>query len=80
MQERKDRENAQHRAVKAEDQLAMKEKEYQRVKLTLEEELQAKNQQVKQYKKQVDSYKAELEKCQKELERCHRELFQVHAL
>ena len=34
---------------------------------SLEEDLQAKNQQVKQYKKQVDSFKAELEKCQDEL-------------
>ena len=33
----------------------------------LQEEIQAKNQQVKQYKKQVDSYKAELERCQGEM-------------
>ena len=56
VQERKDRENAEHRAVKAEEQLAMKEKEYQRAKLTLEEELQAKNQQVKQNQRYCHSY------------------------
>ena len=46
----------------------------------LQEEIQAKNQQVKQYKKQVDSYKAELERCQKELERCQGELLEVDGM
>ena len=40
----------------------------------LQEEIQAKNQQVTKYKKQVDTYKSELERCQKELERCQKEL------
>ena len=33
----------------------------------LEEELQTKNQHMKQYKRQVDAIKAELDKCQEEL-------------
>ena len=61
LQERKDRENMHERLRKKEEELAI-------IKLQLEEELQTKNQQVKQYKKQVDSYKAELEKCQAALQ------------
>ena len=48
-------------------ELASKGKELASVAV-LEEELQTKNQQVKQYKKQGDSYKAELEKSQAALQ------------
>ena len=61
VQEKKDRENMHARVVNKEEELA-------RIRQLLEEELQTKNQQVKQYKKQVDSYKAELEKCQAALQ------------
>ena len=48
--------------------MVKKEEELARIRQQLEEELQTKNQLVKQYKKQVDSYKAELEKCQAALQ------------
>ena len=40
---------------------------------SLEEELQTKNQQVKQYKRQVDAVKADLDKCQTELRIAHQQ-------
>ena len=49
-------------------ELASKGEELARIRQQLEEELETKNQQVKQYKKQVDSYKAELEKYQAALQ------------
>ena len=60
VQERKDRENIHARLVQ-------KEEELQNMRQKFEEELQTKNQQVKQYKKQVDAVKAELAKYQEEL-------------
>ena len=58
--ERKDRENLHARLMQKEEELATKEKELQSTRQRFEEELQTKNQQVKQYNIQRDALQYQL--------------------